>query len=63
MFSRHRVHKRRSYSLDNYSQLRSMRALTHLTGVLSEHKKQCHVLYCTQLHFIDFGLRSLLVLI
>ena len=58
MFSRHRVHKRIYWTTN---QLRSMRAIIHFTGLFSEHKEQYHELYCTHLHFNDFGLRSLFV--
>ena len=40
------------------NQLRSMCVLTNLTGVLSEHNNQYHELHCTDMHFLDFGLRS-----
>ena len=43
------------------NQLRSMCALTNLTGVLSEHKNQYHELHCTDLYLLDFGLRNLFV--
>ena len=57
MFSRHTAHKHMSWITN---QLRGMCALTNLTGVLSEHKRiQYHELHCTDLHFLDFGLRSL----